>query len=297
MDNDLIIRPGRPDDRPAVERICAHTWEGGDYVSQVWDEWLADPQGSLIVGELRSAGGQVVALSKITFQTPDQVWLEGMRVDPDFRRQGIASRFLDYSLAYARDHGARVVRLGTGGQNEAVHVMVARAGMERVGTYVLWHAEPLAEGPEPVMLTAAHLSQVLAFLEHSPVLAQVHGLYSLDWAWQELSASRIAEFLAGGQVAAQLAPDGALLALATVHRDPEEDEVWIGYADGLPPGGGGSQAIAGLATAMRVYAGRAGAARVSIMLPDIAWLRDAFRSAGYGFGDWEGELWIFERQL
>jgi hypothetical protein len=33
------------------------------------------------------------------------------------------------------------------------------------------------------------------------------------------------------------------------------------------------------------------------MLPDLPWLRDAFREAGYDFGDWEGELWIFEKHL
>jgi hypothetical protein len=33
------------------------------------------------------------------------------------------------------------------------------------------------------------------------------------------------------------------------------------------------------------------------MLPEVAWLREAFRRTGYGFGDWEGELWIFQRRL
>jgi GNAT superfamily N-acetyltransferase len=312
MESDPIIRPRQPDDRPAVERICTHTWEGEDYVPQVWDDWLADPQGLLMVGELRAAEGRVVALGKITFRTPDQVWLEGMRADPDFRRRGIAGQFLDYSLAYARDHGARVVRLGTGDHNVAVHILVARAGMERVGTYVLWHAEPLAEGPQPVILATEHAGQVAALLAHSPVLAQAHGLYSLDWTWEELSAERMAQFLADGQVAAQIGPDGTLLALATVHLDPEDRQIWVGYADGLSPSGGGdlspseggdlspkvgeaqSQPVTELAAAVRAYAGRLGAAKVSIMLPNITWLREAFRSAGYGFGNWEGELWIFE---
>jgi hypothetical protein len=33
------------------------------------------------------------------------------------------------------------------------------------------------------------------------------------------------------------------------------------------------------------------------MVPDLPWLRDVFGAAGYSFGDWEGELWIFERRL
>ena len=33
------------------------------------------------------------------------------------------------------------------------------------------------------------------------------------------------------------------------------------------------------------------------MLPDVAWLRDAFRAAGYEQGEWKGELWIYERRF
>ena len=60
---------------------------------------------------------------------------------------------------------------------------------------------------------------------------------------------------------------------------------------------GQSQAVTDLATRIRTVAARQGIGKVRVMLPDLEWLRDAFRTAGYGPGDWEGELWIFERQL
>jgi hypothetical protein len=40
-----------------------------------------------------------------------------------------------------------------------------------------------------------------------------------------------------------------------------------------------------------------GAEHVQVMMPDLPWLRDAFQAAGYGYGDWEGELWVFEIHL
>lgn len=280
-----------------MERICANTWEWGDYIPEVWDDWLAanspSEGGVVLVGEL---DGQVVALSRIAFETPGQVWLEGMRVDPDYRRQGIAGRFLDYSLAYAREQGARVVRLGTGHHNAPVHTIVAHAGMEHVGAYVLWISDPLPVGllssqPQRIFLGPDHVDQVQAFLAASPVLAHTRGLYSADWAWQELSARRVTQFLEGGQMAARFAPDGQVLALATVHFDPGDDRMWVGFADGEP------SAVSDLATDIRVYAAERGAQQAGIMLPDLDWLRNAFRAAGYGPGEWEGELWIFERLL
>jgi GNAT superfamily N-acetyltransferase len=288
MDEQLSIRPARSGDRPAMERICAQTWEWGDYVPGVWEDWLADEQGLVLVGQL---GERVVALSKISFLPAGQVWLEGMRVEPDYRRRGIAGRFLDYALAHARQRGARVVRLGTGGHNTAVHIIAARAGMDCIATYVLWVAEPLPDAPGPLFLGSDRAEQVQSFLQGSAVLAHTTGLYSAGWVWQELTARRMAQFLAGGQVVAESAPGGGLAALAVISVDTEDREVWLDFVDGQPA------SVTVLATAIRAHAARCGAESVRAMLPGLAWLRAAFRAAGYGFGDWEGDLWIFERRL
>lgn len=288
MNEELTIRPAQPGDHAAMERICAHTWDGDDYLLEVWDEWLADERGPLIVGEVE---GQVVALSKITWQTADQVWLEGMRVDPDYRRRGVARRFLDHSLAYAQGQGARVVRLSTGSDNTPIHILIGRVGMERIGGYVFWVAEPLPGGPQPTFLTPADDAQVQAFLADSPVLAYTHGLYSPDWTWQELPAARMRQFLEEGRVVGQLAPDGRLAAVAMIHLYAEDNALWVDFVDGT------AAAIGELAVTIRAHAAHVGATKVEVKLIDLEWLREAFRIAGYGFGEWEGELWIFERWL
>jgi GNAT superfamily N-acetyltransferase len=284
----LIIRPAQPGDRPAMERICAHTWDCGDYIPEVWDDWLDDEGGTLVVGEL---DGQVVALSRIAYQPGGQIWLEAMRVDPEFRRRGIAARFLDHHITHARQRGARVVRLGTGGNNKATQILTGRAGMECIGTYVLWHALPQPGASRVMFLTPDHHEQVRAFLRASPVLAHTHGLYGVDWVWQELIDERLAQFLEGGQVAAHFAPGGDLAALAWFVPEPGAEVLWVGFADG------DSAAVTALAGASRVRAAQLGAEKVQVMLPDLPWLRDAFHAAGFGSGDWEGELWIFELWL
>ena len=118
MDTGMTIRPARPDDRPAMEAICAHTWEWGDYLPEVWDDWLADAArsraegggGALIVGEW---AGRVVALSKITWQPRDQVWLEGMRVDPDYRRRGFAKAVVSACVRELARRGVRYAYIGS----------------------------------------------------------------------------------------------------------------------------------------------------------------------------------------
>jgi len=284
----MTIRPAQPDDRPAMERICAHTWEWGDYIPEVWDAWLADEQGLLIVGETVDG---VVALSRIRYQAADQIWLEGMRVDPEHRRRGIGRQFLEHSFAFAQERGARIVRLSTSYHNVPVHNLTAQVGMERVGAYQLRTAACLPGGLDLTLLSAGHADQVRAYLLDSPMLATTRGLYSVDWAWEDLSPARVGQFLAAGQFAAQIAPDGRLAALALLHARPDDGEVWIGFIDGE------TAALTVLARAIRAHAARTGAERVQVMVPDLGWLRADLSEAGYGPGEWEGELWVFERRL
>jgi hypothetical protein len=140
-------------------------------------------------------------------------------------------------------------------------------------------------------LSLEDAAEVEAFLAESAVLAHTHGLYSVDWAWQELSAEQVESLLEQGQVMAWWGPDGQLAAVATIHADREGNERWVGFADGE------AAAVTQLAGAIRRQAARLGAERVKAMVPDLSWLRDAYRAAGYEPGDWEGELLIFERWL
>jgi GNAT superfamily N-acetyltransferase len=288
METGMTIRPARTEDRPAMEQICARTWDWGDYIPEVWDDWLADEHGLLIVGEL---AGRVVALSRFRFQEPDQIWLEGMRVDPEYRRRGIGRQFLDHSIDFAQERGARVVRLSTSYHNLPVHTLTSQAGMERVGAYQLKAADPLPGAPEPGFLSAEHEDQVRAFLLVSPMMACTRGLYSVEWAWQELSSARVTQFLEAGQFAARLSADGRLAALALLHAPPDDGEIWIGFIDGEP------DALTELAMAVRAHAARLGAGKVQVMVPDLGWLRAGLSEAGYTTGEWEGELWVFERRL
>ena len=288
MGAELILRRGRSDDLPAVERICTQTWDWGDYVPLVWEEWLADPQGFVLVGEIE---GQAVALSKITFLAADQVWLSGMRVDPAFRGRGVAGRFLDYGIDYACQQGARVVRLATGDTNAPVHTLAHRAGMSCLGSFAVGRAESLPEGDLPVVLAPEHEPQVRALIDRGPFLRQARGLYSVHWTWQELSPERVAQFLAHGQMVARIDAQGQMRALASVHLDPVDEEMWIGFVEGDP------DSVEWLARAVRAHAAQVGAEALEVMLADVDSLRDAFHAAGYVTDDQEGELLIFEKRL
>jgi GNAT superfamily N-acetyltransferase len=257
---------------------------------------MEDSGGQVIVAE---SGGRVVALGRVRYQAQNQAWLEGMRVDPHWRGRGIASRIHEGCVDQACRHGARVVRLGTASHNRAVLRLAERSAMQPVGTYALWTAESLAAGPQPELLGRRHTHQVHTLLAGSEVLARCGGLYSAEWVWEELSPARVSGLLGHGHLVASADSDRKLNALATVHPDPDDGVLWLGFADATPTVDSRkrSAALRDLGMAIRVLGSAMGMSSVEYMVPDIAWLRGAIRTAGFGPSDREIELLVFERKL
>jgi len=82
-----MIRKAKTRDKIPVLKFCKNTFSWGDYIEQVWDFWLSE--GNLFVFEKQFPVGICHA-----FYSKDQVWIEGIRVDPSFRRQKIASKLV-----------------------------------------------------------------------------------------------------------------------------------------------------------------------------------------------------------
>ena len=80
----LKIRNANNSDKIPILKFCKNTFSWGDYVDQVWDFWLSEGH-LLLFEEMSPVGICHVSSSK------DQIWIEGIRVDKNFRRKKIAS--------------------------------------------------------------------------------------------------------------------------------------------------------------------------------------------------------------
>jgi len=83
----MLIRNAKPSDKLVILKFCQNTFSWGDYIKDVWDYWLSE--GILLVLEKNSPIGFCHAVF-----SPKQVWLEGIRINPNFRRQGLASNLV-----------------------------------------------------------------------------------------------------------------------------------------------------------------------------------------------------------
>lgn len=82
-----MIREARRSDKSHVLKFCKNTFSWGDYIDDVWDYWFSE--GLLFVAEEKFPVGLCHA---VFFK--DHAWIEGIRISPDFRRKGIASKMV-----------------------------------------------------------------------------------------------------------------------------------------------------------------------------------------------------------
>jgi GNAT superfamily N-acetyltransferase len=86
----MVIREANNLDKISILKFCKDTFSWGDYIEQVWDYWLSE--GSLFLCETQFPSGICHA-----FYSEDQVWIEGIRIDPNSRRQKIASKLVKHA--------------------------------------------------------------------------------------------------------------------------------------------------------------------------------------------------------
>ncbi len=83
----MLIREAKPSDKLHILKFCTNTFSWGDYIKEVWDYWLSE--GNLLVIEKDIP----IGVSHAVF-SKNQVWIEGIRINSDFRRQGLASNLI-----------------------------------------------------------------------------------------------------------------------------------------------------------------------------------------------------------
>ncbi len=112
----MMIRDANDLDKIPVLKFCKNTFSWGDYVEQVWDSWLSE--GNLLLFEKQFPIGICHA-----FYSEDQIWIEGIRIDPNFRRQKIASKLVKHAESIGLEKGASFSFMLIDTENTSSHLM------------------------------------------------------------------------------------------------------------------------------------------------------------------------------
>jgi len=92
----IVIRNAVDSDKSVILNFCHDTFSWGDYIQDVWNSWLSED--NLFIVEKEHPIGITHA-----FFSKNQVWIEGIRINPDFRRQGFAKKLVQHVELIAKE--------------------------------------------------------------------------------------------------------------------------------------------------------------------------------------------------
>ena len=292
----LSFRPVRAADKSRIIAFTFNTWGDNedDYIKDVFDDWLADRCGEFTAAVI---DGEVVGIAKLTDLGDDEWWFEGLRIDPAYRRRGIASAFNRYHVALAQRLGGRVIRYMTGSKNVGSQAIGAQAGFEHILTYTAYVAEASHELVVPALLTLDDLPAALRWID-SPLMHYLRGVYHAAWSAKTLTEAELRQAIESRRVYGMKDKTGQPTAWALLRaRDDEDTEdgdqkrLRVDHFDGE------LSAITELARRMRGLAAAEKRTMVSAGICDYPPLVQALRAAGYKVNPDKFSLWVLELKL
>ena len=192
----LNIRPAKKADKEEVLRFCTDTFDWGDYIEQVWDLWRLDQNGVLLVAEEAEYGHAQKQSSVIGFShaslcpNKKNVWLEGIRVNPNFRRRSVATQLLNKMISYGKKQGAGEASAMVTDNNIASQLMMERNGFAVISK---WSYYSIGKIPKrevtktrSKIATLKDIERICNYLRQSQIFKSSGERYVNSWRWYSL---------------------------------------------------------------------------------------------------------------
>lgn len=205
------VRQARLDDHDDVAAFTADTWDDrdvGDYIPDIFPEWV-ESDGSDQRTVVATVDDRPVGICQARMLTPDEGWLQGMRVDPEHRGADHGRAMVETLFEWCRDQGATVARNMVFGWNTAGMGQSRSVGFD-AQTACRWARPDPEEGDaaatgtdSPALSVAEDADAAWRYWTHSRAREELDGL-ALDgdegWALSELTRSRFMDLVEDGRV-------------------------------------------------------------------------------------------------
>jgi len=176
----LKIREATDSDKISVLKFCKNTFSWGDYVEYVWDFWLSE--GHLFLGEYEYPVGICHA-----FYSHDQIWIEGIRVEPNSRRQNTASKLVKHAEIIGKEKNLSTSYMLIDTENSVSLSMANSLNYEIFQTWNFYSLEP-----------KINLNHKVAF--EKSLNQKLYPQYVKSWRWLSIDDETLKSFYDKNQI-------------------------------------------------------------------------------------------------
>ena len=200
MSGKFTVEKIKKDDKEEILELSSHIWEGHDYIPDVFDEWVED--GGFYCGKL---DGKIIAVDKLTEQGNGVIWLEGLRVHPDYQSKGYATKMVNGLMDILEELDYSALRFLTTAGKEPVKKMAGDHGFDikQVYKYLLIDEERL-ERFDKISLSGiekasqSKLDRIMDFILSSEEYDDNNGQYMAHWTTYDITEELIEDEIGRG---------------------------------------------------------------------------------------------------
>ncbi len=280
---EIAVRGAIPSDKESVLEFCKDTWPGGDYIQDVWDDWIVNRNGRLVVATI---GGVPIGIAHASFQTQEVAWLEGIRVHPDYRGHGIAGKLNRALVRIVAQRGALVARLSTSISNKASQRHVEKVRFKKLASCERFEIRRgLNRKPDQVTRPRNYQAKTWDWLKVTVDFNRFHGMFSDGWTWYPITAGGMRQLYRRGQVLMTTQGHGPT---SCSIFSSEDRRITLGFAVGT------GTSIAEAIRYLRFLLSRQKAEKVRALVPRGTSLIRVLRDSGF---ERTGTVQVYEKKL
>ena len=190
-----MIKEAKSKDKIPISKFCKNTFSWGDYIEHIWNFWLSE--GNLFVFEKQFSVGICHA-----FYFKDQIWIEGIRINPSFRRQKIASELVKHAELLGKEKNASLSFMLIDVQNTASFKMARSLNYDLFQTWNFYSLSPNKN--------TEHKIQFVKSID-----PQLTHHYVKSWRWLPIDDAIISKFCENKKIIKSVGYDGDSIAILT----------------------------------------------------------------------------------
>ncbi len=179
-----------------VERI----WDGEDYTKIVYDPWVhseKNPFYGLWIDD------RLVGIGRLQWLTDHDVWLEGLKKDPDCRIHGIGKRFVRFYLDILRkEKDLRSIRFSTYfGNTESIRLNT-KLGFRQTHTFsnLVCDTDERLKPVPGVERYSGDANALIDVFEKSTFYRAMDGFLTQGWVFFPASRETLRQFIENGEI-------------------------------------------------------------------------------------------------
>jgi hypothetical protein len=281
-----MIRKITEKDRIRVIEIASKIWEGDDYISFVFDEWVNDPDGNF-AGLWEN--NKLVGFGRLKFLTSTDIWLEGLRKDPDSDAKRVGEKLSRYYYNYLQGKKITSIRFSTYFDNIASIKLNEKAGFKRVLTMSLKSLNLIKteKNISEKITSDIDFKTIKQYVENSSYLQKSDNFIEKGWVAYKYSEKLLREFYDDGNIVVWM-EDGLIKGAGIWSKVNYPDVFWISFLEAE-----NFEIFTGLKDYLNSVGRKKGKDHFEIFIPDNE-LKEFCNRAGLKSWEQENDFLIYE---